>query len=75
MTQNPSGRYEFVWRQSMIIVELDAIIEFGHHIVGEAVQRLDIAGILVVGDAAVSLKTGWKLIGSKGWTRIAGHAT
>lgn len=59
----------------MIIVELDAIIEFGHHIVCETVQGLYIARILLVGDAAVSLKTGWKLISTKRWTRVAGHAT
>jgi len=58
----------------MVIVQLDTIVELGHHIVGQTVQGLYIAGIFGIVDAAITLKAGWELIATKWWTRITGHA-
>lgn len=58
----------------MEIVQFDAVVELGHHILGEAVQRLHIAGILGAAKAAVLLEAGRKPLSTERWTGMAGHA-
>lgn len=58
----------------MEIVQFDAIVELGHHILGETVQRLHIAGILGAAEAAVLLEAGRKPLSSERWTGMARHA-
>lgn len=58
----------------MDIVELDAIEELGHYTVGETVQGLHAAGILVAARASITLKAAGKVVGTEWWTRLAGHA-
>lgn len=48
MTENPGGRDIFVGCQAVEVVQFDAIVEFGHHPMGQDVEILDIAGILLV---------------------------
>lgn len=58
----------------MDIVELDAIEELGHYILGETVQGLHAAGILGAAGASITLKAAGKVVGTEWWTRPAGHA-
>jgi len=52
VAENPGGRDVLVGRQPVQVVQLDAIEEFGHDPMGQDVQILHIAGILLVAMAA-----------------------
>lgn len=56
MAKHPGGRDVLIGRQAMQIVQLDAVVELGHHRVGQDVEVLDIAGILLVAITADALQ-------------------